>query len=127
MSDQAVLDHLDISQSNRFFFYQWSDEPPIPSDEIVCSAANVHVISANRTVANAVSKLRAGQLVAMRGYLVNVSGPEGFHWNTSLSRDDSGDGACEVFYVQEILVSDKPLPADYRKVAAAGAAGGAKQ
>jgi hypothetical protein len=122
MSDQAVLDQLDISQSNRFFFYQWSEAPPIPPGEIMRTAANVHVISANRTVAAAVSRLRPGQLVAMRGYLVNVTGPNGFHWNTSLTRDDSGDGACEVFYVQELLVSNEPLPADYAKVAAAATA-----
>jgi hypothetical protein len=117
MSDQAVLDHLDISQSNRFFFYQWSGAPPIPTGEIVRNAANVHVISANRKVAAAVGQLRPGQLVAMRGYLVNVTGPNGFHWNTSLSRDDTGDGACEVFYVQELLISNDPLPADYAKIA----------
>ncbi len=121
MSDQAVLDRLEIAQSNRFFFYEWSDAPPIPPGEIVRSAANMHIISANGTVAGAVSKLRAGQLVAMRGYLVNVTGPNGFHWNTSMTRDDTGDGACEVFYVQEILVSNEPLPADYAKLAAAGA------
>ena len=120
MSDQSVLDRLDISQTNRFFFYQWRDEPPISPHDIMCNAANVHVISANKTIAKTVSKLREGQLVAMRGYLVNVSGPDGFHWNTSLSREDSGNGACEIFYVQEIIVSNDPLPADYEKLAAAG-------
>lgn len=119
MSDQAVLDHLDISQSNRFFFYEWSGSPPIAPGEIMRSAANVHVISANRKVAGTIAGLRTGQLVAMRGYLVNVSGPDGFHWNTSLTRDDTGDGACEVFYVEEVLVSNDPLPADYSKIARA--------
>jgi hypothetical protein len=119
MSDQSVLDHLRISQTNRFFFYEWSDEPPIAPSEIERSAANVHIISANRTVAKAVSKLRAGQLVAMRGYLVNVTGPNGFHWNSSLTREDTGNGACEVFYVEELLVSNKPLPADYAAQVAA--------
>ena len=127
MSDQAVLDHLDISQSNRFFFYRWNDEPPIPQGEIVRSAANVHVISANPGVAKAVSKLRRGQLVAMRGYLVNATGPNGFHWETSLTRNDTGNGTCELFYVQEVLVSNEPLPADYARIAAAASgAGGMK-
>jgi len=118
MSDQSVLDRLDISQANRFFFYQWSDEPPVAAGEIVRSAANVHVISANRTVARAVRRLRVGELVAMRGYLVNISGPNGFSWNTSLMRDDTGNGACELFYVEEVLVSDQPLPANYAAMVA---------
>ncbi len=112
MSDQANLDRLRISQSNRFFFYAWPDQPPLPVGEMARHAANVHVISANKTVAKAVARLRAGQLVAMRGYLVNVSRPDGFHWNTSLRRDDDGNGACELFYVEELRVSDQPLPAN---------------
>jgi hypothetical protein len=121
MSDQAVLDRLRISQSNRFFFYRWWDQAPLSPGEMVRHAANVHVIAANKTVAKAVAKLRSGQLVAMRGYLVNVSKPGGFSWNTSLRRDDEGNGACEVFYVEELLVSDKPLPVNYATLTASGA------
>ncbi len=109
MSDQSVLDRLEISQGNRFFFYQWRDQPPLPLQEIVTHAANNHVIAANRDVAAAVRHLRAGQFVQMRGYLVNVTGPKGFHWNTSTSRADNGNGACEVFYVEAIGVSDGPV------------------
>jgi hypothetical protein len=49
-----------------------------------------------------VKRLRRGEFVAMRGYLVNVTGPNGFSWNTSLRRDDTGNGACELFYVEAI-------------------------
>lgn len=121
MSDQSVLDRLQITQSNRFFFYRWSDQAPLPAGEMARHAANVHVISANRMVAKGVSRLRAGQLVAMRGYLVNVSKADGFSWNSSLRRDDDGNGACEVFYVEELLVSNEPLPANYATLAASAA------
>jgi hypothetical protein len=106
MSDQAVLDHLEVSQGNRFFFYEWQGEPPVPLKEIVCHASNNHVIAANSQVASTVKRLRAGQFVQMQGYLVNVTGPNGFHWNTSLTRTDDGNGACEVFYVNTITVTD---------------------
>jgi hypothetical protein len=109
MSDQAVLDRLSISQGNRFFFYEWQNPPPIPVGEIERHAANMHVIAANKEVAKAVKRLRRGEFVAMRGYLVNVGGPDGFYWNTSLRRDDTGNGACEVFYVES--VEAKPEPA----------------
>ena len=32
MSDQAVLDHLKISQSARFYFYEYPNQPPIPRE-----------------------------------------------------------------------------------------------
>jgi hypothetical protein len=108
MSDQAVLDRLSISQGNRFFFYEWQNQPPIPRNEIERHAANVHLIAANRKIASAVQSLRRGVFVSMRGYLVNVTGPNGFHWNTSLRRDDTGDGACELFYVESIEAQNEP-------------------
>ena len=108
MSDQGVLDRLEISQANRFFFYEWRDQPPLPLSEIICHAANNHIIAANPTVASTVKRLRRGQFVQMRGYLVNATRADGFHWNTSVTRTDNGNGACELFYVEDIAVSDEP-------------------
>jgi hypothetical protein len=108
MSDQAVLDRLHISQANRFFFYEWRDEPPIQEQEIITHSSNNHVIAANSGVARVVSTLRAGQIVSMKGWLVNVSGPDGFRWVTSVRRDDTGNGACEVFYVESAVAGDEP-------------------
>ncbi len=100
MSDQAVLDWLKISMTNRFYFYEWRDNPPIPQDEIKVSSANNHVIAANDAVRKTIGSLRVGQIVTLKGWLVNANGPGGGTWNTSLRRDDTGNGACEVFYVE---------------------------
>jgi hypothetical protein len=102
MSDQAVLDHLDISQGNRFYFYEWRNMPPIPEKEINGHSSNNHLIAADSSIARVISDLYPGEIVTMKGYLVNISKPNGFHWNTSLSRADTGNGACEVFYVEGI-------------------------
>ncbi|HEY2344188.1 MAG TPA: hypothetical protein VGH90_14185 [Chthoniobacteraceae bacterium] len=101
MSDQAVLDKLSISQSNRFYFYEWQGAPPLPPREINAHAANMHLIAGNSDVGRAIRKLRGGQVVRMQGYLVNAT-KEGGCWRTSLSRTDSGDGACELFYVDQV-------------------------
>jgi hypothetical protein len=100
MSDQAVLDQFSITMGNRFFFYEWSHQPAIPPDEIKVSAANNHVIAANSEVRRVIRGLRAGQILKMDGYLVNALGPEGRTWNSSLTREDTGNGACELFYVE---------------------------
>ena len=109
MSDQAVLDQLRIAQSNRFFFYQWRNAPPIPEKEIACHAANNHVIAASSEVAKVIRKLLAGQVVTLRGYLVNATKADGFLWPTSLSRTDTGNGACELFYVESAQADDSVI------------------
>jgi hypothetical protein len=40
--------------------------------------------------------------VTASGYLVDIRGADGFTWSTSLSRTDTGDGACEVFWVERL-------------------------
>lgn len=105
MSDKKVLDRLTISQGNRFFFYEFFGAPPIPAEQIACHASNNHVIAANSTVASGVSSLRAGQIVDMSGYLVNVTKGD-FRWDTSMRRDDTGKGACEIFYVEDLQVEN---------------------
>jgi hypothetical protein len=100
MSDQSVVDRLGISMGNRFYFYEWKNEPPIPQDEIKVSSANNHVIAANADVKKVISNLRVGQIVTMHGYLVNAEGPGGRSWHSSLTRTDTGNGACELFYVE---------------------------
>jgi hypothetical protein len=107
MSDQSVLDQMEVSQGNRFFFYQWRNAPPIPQDEIICHASNNHLIAADGSVASVISHLYPGEIVTMQGYLVNVTRRDGFHWDTSLTRTDTGNGACEVMYVTGIKV-EKP-------------------
>jgi len=113
MSDQSVLDRLRITQGNRFFFYRWSNAPPLSAQQMISHAANMHVISANPQVASFVQWVRPGEVVKMRGYLVNVRGPNGFHWNSSLTRNDSGSGACELFYVDAAeRISVEPMEAE---------------
>jgi len=103
MSDSAVLERLDIRQSGRWYHYRWgADGPPIPQDEIVRSSANMHLIPANAEVAAALKRVRAGQLVSLRGLLVAVERGDGWQWRSSLSREDSGAGACELIWVEQL-------------------------
>jgi len=104
MSDSAVLDRLRISQGNRFYHYRWEDEPPIPVRDIVEHSANMHMIPADGEVAKRLANARAGQIVRLSGYLVRVEAPDGWRWNSSLTRGDSGNGACELVWVEDLSV-----------------------
>ena len=80
MSDSAVIEQLEISQSVRFFTYRWSNQPPIPLPEIERSAANMHLIPADDGVARELARIRQGAIVHMHGQLVEARRSDGFQW-----------------------------------------------
>ncbi|MDY0021102.1 hypothetical protein [Arenimonas caeni] len=103
MADPQVYQRLDISQRGRWYYYRWGAEgPPIPLQEIIRSSANMHLVPADATVAAAIRRVQADQTVRLRGWLVEVEDANGWRWRSSLSREDSGSGACELIYVCEI-------------------------
>ena len=103
MSDSRILDQMDIGQSGRW--YHWScEEFPISRGNIETHSANMHLIPADAIVRHTILSLRRGQVVSLEGYLVRVDSSDGWHWISSLTRDDTGDGACEVVYVQRLSV-----------------------
>lgn len=102
MRDDAVLSRLSISQAARWYHYQWTDEAPLPPVEIAQSSANMHLIPSDAASAEALHRVRAGERVRIDGWLVEATAPDGWHWRSSMTRDDVGDGACEVVYVCSI-------------------------
>lgn len=102
MSDSAVLEKISISQSNRFYFWQ-TDDPPIPLEEIALSSANMHLIPSTAAIQRSIGALRPGQVVKLRGKLVRADATDGWHWQSSLSREDTGGGACELVYVESVM------------------------
>lgn len=104
MSDQQVLDRLHISQSMRFFWYEYKNPPPIPKDQIISHATNIHIIPATAKLAASCKSLRCGALIHLSGELVEAVGPHIGTWRSSLSRTDSGNGACELLYLEEMEV-----------------------
>lgn len=108
MSDQAVVDQLQVSQGARWYILRWGQQAPAPEREVMRSSSNMHIIPADDTVRKQAFALRAGEFVRLAGYLVDAQGPGGFRWGTSLSRDDTGDGACELFLVESVEVLRPP-------------------
>jgi hypothetical protein len=105
MSDTAVISQLDISQNGRFYFWHYDgEEPPIPVDAIISHSANWHLVPANRSVRRTLLNLRVGSVVRLEGKLIDIETPEHATIKTSLTRSDSGAGACEVIYVESVSV-----------------------
>lgn len=108
MSDQAVVDRIQVSQGARWYILRWDAQPPASEREIMRSSSNMHIIPADDSIRRQVFGLRPGEFVRLNGQLVDASGPGGFRWSTSLSREDTGDGACELFLVESVEVLQPP-------------------
>lgn len=95
MSDTEIIKQIVITQCNRF--YHWHvDSFPIPHEEIETHSANIHMIPATDDIGRRLKSIRPGEIVHVKGYLVEINGKDGYHWRSSLTRSDTGDGACEL-------------------------------
>ncbi len=107
LTKPAARKHISYSQSGRWYFYKYDSEFPYDAGYIASHSSNNHVIPADQNLLKAVKKVSTGDAVELDGYLVNVAGKvEGrdVFWNSSLSRTDSGEGSCEVYYVTKIRI-----------------------
>jgi len=100
MSDGAVINQMNITQGSRWYNYAWSKTPPIDVADIISHSSNHHIIAANQDILDIISHFKIYQLVEMEGYLVDIQNfQKNWYWHTSLSRFDTGGGACKIFWV----------------------------
>jgi hypothetical protein len=106
MSDEAVLARIEISQSGRFYFWR-TDEFPIPREEIETHSANMHMVPADQLIERQLEQVRPGQVVTISGQLIEAQASDGWRWRSSLTREDTGNGACELVLVRSLVVINK--------------------
>jgi hypothetical protein len=108
MSDQSVVDALSIRQTNRWYIFRTSDQSfPHPMNLISRSSSNMHMVPSSVFIERKLSEIRVGSIVKFSGKLVSISHSDGFRWQSSLTRNDQGDGACELFYVESLSVTQE--------------------
>ena len=104
LSDYKNKALLHIHQEDRFFKYRWRGEPPYPPAVMIANMANNHIVPANDEMADRLSHVRPGDLVHMEGALIDVDDPERGTIATSLTRDDTGPGACEILWLEKLQI-----------------------
>lgn len=87
------------------------DEPPVDFDYAMSHGSNNHIIPANENIRKIVDdQVRIHDRIVLEGYLVNVEGrnnEQGISLKSSLSREDTDRGACEIIYVTSVQVEKK--------------------
>lgn len=76
-------------------------------DKISEYCSNNHIIPSDTKVEKMINLIKEGNYIRLEGYLVNVfcqkKDGSSFKWNTSTSRTDTKDGACEILYVTNVV------------------------
>ncbi len=104
MAKPEVYKQLSIRQSNRWYHWRYEHAPPIPVQEIASLSANTHLIPATPAIATQLKQIDEDDLIYLKGKLVEVTAADGWQWRSSLSRHDTGAGACELMLVEDVRV-----------------------
>jgi hypothetical protein len=107
----AILPYLKFTNTHRFCFYKYKDSGHVNKEYVDTHMSNNHIIPANINIKRALRTAHKGDLVEMDGFLIDVKqriqGGSTYFWKTSLSRSDTGNGACEVLYVKRLRINDR--------------------
>ena len=98
------------SQSGRWYYWRWHGRQPFTNEEVVRCSSNTHLVPASSDVASAARSLTPGDIAELGGELVRIDGRKGqgkVWWKSSLSRNDTGDGSCELLYLRRLRVNGK--------------------
>jgi hypothetical protein len=108
---EAYKNKYDFRQSGRWLF--WRSSTDVSADDradITRHIANIHTIPRgnSKRVSRALRYIDVGDHIRLRGALVEIRSPQGeLLQKSSMTRDDVGDGACELMWVDEVQIGAK--------------------
>jgi hypothetical protein len=109
MADRELLSKLNVQQRDRWYFVRWRGVP-IKAQDVIANSANTHTIASSPEVAEQLAAVQPGDVVRLQGYLVKVAAEDGWSWTSSTARTDTGDGSCEVLWVESVeIFADAPI------------------
>lgn len=108
---------LQFAQDSRFCSARWQPGMSFSMNE----ASNNHLLASDKRVIGKLNSITTGDQIKLRGRLVNLQAmkekstdgeydPTFFQMKTSTIRTDGGDGACEVIYVDDLVVLKRGHP-----------------
>jgi hypothetical protein len=108
---EALKERYKFFQMGRWLF--WRTETQVTNEdraEVTRHSSNNHLIApeGSKRLGWAFRRIAQGDLVRLKGSLVRITSGEGtLYAQSSTSRDDTGDGACEVVWVDELQINGR--------------------
>lgn len=110
IAENGTYRRLKWSQGNRWYFWRAGEDFGYSNDFIAGHSSNNHLIPATPNLEKAVKGLKEGDAVELAGHLVDVAATKqtrNYGWNSSMTTEDRGDGACEIIYLTRLKVHGK--------------------
>lgn len=104
-TEPEIARQISINQYDRFLNWRMA-KPPIPPKLATQLVSNMHIIPANPEVAKEIKKVKRGDLVRIKGELVQVNAKD-LVWKSALDWNGVGDGACKLVRVDSIKWVEK--------------------
>ena len=104
LNDSEIAKQIRYSQSGRWYYFRFENGTTVDQAYIQEHSANVHLIPADDKIKSQLRHIRRNDTVQLEGYLVRVHFESG-SCTSSLSRDDAGDGSCEILYVLKASIN----------------------
>lgn len=105
LANGRLYERISWSQSHRWYWWTYGEDFTQGDEFVARHSANIHVIPATDNLKRAALSLHSGDPVELEGRLVrieNAPGQKPYSWVSSLSREDEGNGSCEVLYLTRL-------------------------
>lgn len=93
------------------FYRWWGEDPGFRGDEM----SNTHIVPSTPELTRLSKSVRIGDQITLKGTLVDyrttfADGREIGRRNTSMVREDTGNGACEILYLEDLRILRRHQP-----------------
>lgn len=103
LSDERNLNHLYFSMSERFYELNYS-KPPLPIEEIINQTNFWHLVPSSEKVEKKMKSLRKGNVIVLKGLVVDIESDTDFDWRSELSISDKKELTSLIIWVSELKV-----------------------
>ena len=103
--EPEIARQISINQYDRYLNWKMA-KTPVPPRLATQFVSNMHIIPANPEIANQIKKVKRGDLVRLKGDLVQVN-DKNLVWKSALDWNGVGDGACRLIRVESIQWVEK--------------------
>src|SRR5690625_839268 len=109
MAQRELLEQISVHQEDRWYYVR-RQNIPLKAQDVIANSSNHHLLPATDEILGQLQQVQPCDAVRLKGTLVQVTAQDGWTWTSSSSRLDTGDGACEVMWVESVeIYPDAPI------------------